>query len=365
MSNNQTATAAATADYIPPYPPLVDTHGRTFDYMRVAVTEKCNLRCTYCMPEEGVDFMGKDTLLTTDEFLRIIKAVAQMGIRKVRFTGGEPLVRKDIVRMVEETAATPGIKIIKMTTNALLLPRYVHRLKEAGLTGLNISLDTLNEEKFLRITRRKGLKETLDAIDEAVEVGIPSVKINLVAMRGFNDDELLDFCEYTKDHPVTVRFIEFMPFDYEQMWETGGNFLSAEQMCNMIKEAYPNIEDSSGTRTEHHMFKIPGYAGKVGVIPAFTRSLCVNCSRIRLTSDGNIRNCLYSDKEFGLRDMIREGCSDEDIMEKFREAFQQKAKDGFIAKKESEEKPVDISALTKKGDDSTLHVRKSMTQIGG
>lgn len=337
------------------YAPLQDTFGRTFDYVRIAITEKCNLRCTYCMPEEGVDFKDGEQILSTDEILRVIRVLGQLGVKKVRFTGGEPLVRKDIIQLVEGAVNTPGIKAVHMTSNGIIFPKYAQALKDAGLTGVNISLDTLESEKFKKITRRPGEDKVQESIRLAIKLGFPRVKINNVVMRGFNDDELDIFTELTKELPVTVRFIEFMPFDANQIWETGEYFLSAESMIKHLKLRYPNIELASGTRTEHHIFQVPGYKGKIAIIPAFTRSLCGNCSRIRLTADGGIRNCLYSDQEFSLMSLVRSGCSDEEIVSVFRRAFREKAKDGFESKKRSamQESVVKFSGRT------------SMTQIGG
>ena len=338
-----------------PLPPLQDRYGRTFDYVRIAVTEKCNLRCTYCMPEEGVDFQGKEKILHSDEILRIIGILGRLGIKKVRFTGGEPLVRKDIVDLVAGAVATPGIKAVHVTSNGLLFDRYAKRLFEAGLTGVNISLDTLDAEKFVRITRREGLEKVKDSIKLALDMGFPRVKVNVVLMRGFNEGELKDFTELARDHRLTIRFIEFMPFDGHQIWETGGHFASAESLVKQIETLYPGIQPAPGTRTEHHVFQGPGHQGKIAVIPAFTRSLCGNCSRIRVTADGNVRNCLYSDKEYSLRELIRSGGSDDDIVAVFRKAFDEKEKDGFEAKKASSTQQVSIKDIG----------RVSMTQIGG
>jgi len=337
------------------FAPLQDTFGRTFDYVRIAITEKCNLRCTYCMPEEGVDFKNGEQILTTDEILRVIDVLARMGVKKVRFTGGEPLVRKDIVKLVEGAANTPGIKGVHMTTNGIIFPKYAKDLRDAGLTGVNISLDTVEADKFHKITRRPGEDKVMDAIQHAVDLGFPRVKINNVMMRGFNDDEFYTFTEMTKEMPVTVRFIEFMPFDAHQIWETGEHFLSAESMIKLLDDRYPGIRESTGTRTEHHIFQVPGYQGKIAIIPAFTRSLCGNCSRIRLTADGGIRNCLYSDQEFSLFEQVRSNCTDEDIVTTFRRAFQEKSKDGFESKKKAAMREQTVS----------FSGRSSMTQIGG
>jgi molybdenum cofactor biosynthesis protein A len=338
-----------------PLPPLQDRFGRTFDYVRIAVTEKCNLRCTYCMPEEGVDFQGKEKILHSEEILRIIGVLGRMGIKKVRFTGGEPLVRKDIVDLVAGAVATPGIKAVHLTSNGLLFDRYAQRLLDAGLTGVNISLDTMDSEKFVRITRREGLEKVKESIEQALDMGFPRVKVNVVLMRGFNEGELEDFTELARDHRLTIRFIEFMPFDGNQIWETGGHFASAESLVKQIETLYPGIQPAPGTRTEHHIFQGPGHAGKIAVIPAFTRSLCGNCSRIRVTADGNVRNCLYSDQEYGLRELIRAGGSDDEIVDVFRKAFAEKEKDGFESKKTSSAQQVAVKDIG----------RTSMTQIGG
>ncbi|MDH5546320.1 MAG: GTP 3',8-cyclase MoaA [Gammaproteobacteria bacterium] len=337
------------------YAPLKDTFGRTFDYVRIAITEKCNLRCTYCMPEEGVDFKNGEQILTADEILRVVRVLAEMGVKKVRYTGGEPLVRKDIVKLVAGAANTPGIKGVHVTTNGIIFPKYAKQLREAGLTGVNISLDTIDPQKFHDITRRPGEDKVLESIELASKLGFPRVKVNNVVMRGFNDGELEVFTEMTKDKTITVRFIEFMPFDANQIWETGEYFLSAESMIKFLKNRYPDIEIASGTRTEHHIYQVPGYKGKIAIIPAFTRSLCGNCSRIRLTADGGIRNCLYSDQEFSLMELLRGGCTDEEIVAMFRRAFREKAKDGFEAKKRSAMRE---SVVKFEG-------RTSMTQIGG
>jgi cyclic pyranopterin phosphate synthase len=357
------SVSAPQPEYLPPahpLPPLQDRHGRTFDYVRIAVIEQCNLRCTYCMPEEGVKFKEKDMVLRTDEILRLVEVLARMGVRKVRYTGGEPTVRPDIVDIVARTARTPGVKAVHMTTNGILFPKYAKPLREAGLFGVNISLDSLQAEKFETITRRSGVEKVLESIDLAVELGFPRVKVNVVLMRGFNEDELIDFCELTKDRPITVRFIEFMPFDAHQIWEKGEHFASAADLCGQIETHYKaqGLEPSKGTRTEHHIYQVPGYAGKFGVIPAFTRSLCGNCSRIRVTADGSIMNCLYSEDPYPLREMIRRGASDDDIVALFRKAFDEKHKDGFEAKKAA-------SVAAKINVSDINRSRASMTQIGG
>jgi len=355
MSNDSVKQDQAVGS---PLPPLQDRHGRTFDYVRIAVIEQCNLRCTYCMPEEGMDFKEKDMVLRTNEIQRVVSSLARMGVKKVRYTGGEPLMRPDIVDIVESSVKTPGIKGVHLTTNGLLFPRYAEDLRKAGLMGVNISLDSLHEDKFETITRRKGLDKVLESIDLAVDLGFPRVKVNVVLMRGFNEDELIAFCEMTKDKPITMRFIEFMPFDAHQIWENGQHFASAADLTAQIEKHYTGIAPADGTRTEHHIYRVPGYAGKIAVIPAFTRSLCGNCSRIRVTADGSIMNCLYSESPYMLKDLLRRGGSDEDMIALFREAYGDKHIDGFEAKKAA-------SIAAKVNVSDINRSRPSMTQIGG
>ncbi|MCH8010715.1 MAG: GTP 3',8-cyclase MoaA [Candidatus Marinimicrobia bacterium] len=325
---------------------LLDQHGRVFDYLRIAVNEKCNLRCIYCMPEEGIDFKPVEKCLTTDEILRLISIAASLGVRKIRFTGGEPLIYKELVPLIREVASIPGIKSIHVTTNGLLLQKMAEDLLAAGVDGVNISLDTLHQDRFEEITRRKGLEKVLGGLSLALRIGFPSVKVNMVAMRSFNEDEIGDFVELTKENHLAVRFIELMPFDAHQIWNTG-KFLGADRILETLHSLYPQLNRVTGSATEEHVFRVPGFKGKVAVIPSFTRSFCGNCNRIRLTADGRIRNCLYSDNEFNVRDLMRNGAMDEEIGRMFRQAMWVKPKDGW-------------EALKTNGNH-----RESMTQIGG
>jgi len=328
---------------------ITDRFGRTFDYLRIAVTERCNLRCVYCMPEEGVAFQDASHLLTNDEILRVVRVATGLGVGKIRYTGGEPLVRKDFVPLVAATAALPGVTSIHMTTNGVLFGDAARALHAAGLDGANISLDTLRADRFLTMTRRTGLEKVLDAIHLAVALGIPSVKVNVVAMRGFNDDEIPAFATLTRELPVTVRFIELMPFDEHQVWKRG-RFFGAERIVAALRAAVPALQTSDGSSTEEHVFRAPGHAGKLAVIPAFTRSLCGACNRIRLTADGQIRNCLYSDREFDLRTALRAGASDAALADLLCDAMALKLVDGWAAQRDAEH---------------ASHHRTSMTQIGG
>ena len=325
---------------------LIDRFGRTFNYLRIALNEMCNLRCIYCMPEEGIQFKSKNEMMTTEEILRIITVVSELGVNKIRFTGGEPLLRKDLVELVEKTSLISGINSVNMTTNGVLLKQYAADLQGSGLSGINISIDTLNPEKYIQITRRDELGRALEGLEAAKTAGILSIKINVVALRGFNDSEIVEFVELTKNYPLTVRFIELMPFDAHQIWKTG-KFFSAENIQKELKNHFPNIKTTDGTATEHAIFQVPDYAGKVAVIPAYSRNLCGNCNRIRLTADGKIRNCLYAHNEFDLRDLMRSGGTEEEMKELILLAMGKKLFDGWAAQKA--------------GNNN----RESMTQIGG
>jgi cyclic pyranopterin phosphate synthase len=330
-----------------------DRFGRVFDYLRIAVTDRCNLRCVYCMPESGVDFARHDRLLRTNEILRVIRVASKLGVGKVRYTGGEPLVRNDILKLVEGAVQTPGIRSVHLTTNGMLLPALAKPLRRAGLHGVNISLDTLDPERFNRCTRRTGLEQVLAGLEEVLALRFPSVKVNVVAMRGFNDDEMSAFVELTREAPITVRFIELMPFDASQIWRTG-RFLSMERMLAGFTQLYPQREVVDGSSTEHMTFRLPGCAGSVAFIPSYTRDFCNDCTRIRLTADGRIRNCLYSEEEFGILGHLRQGGTDGDIAQTLKDAMWAKPEDGRAAQQQ---------ASTRQGPDG--RIRESMAQIGG
>lgn len=325
---------------------IQDPFGRSFTYLRIALNEQCNLRCIYCMPDEGIVFRKEDKLLTSDEIIRVIEITAKMGVSKIRFTGGEPLLRKDLPKLIRFANNIIGIESIHLTTNGLLLGKHIEQLEDAGLTGINISLDTLKPEKFKVITRRDGLNLVLDGLNKAIQSGIPSIKVNMVAMRDFNNDELLDFVALTRENDITVRFIELMPFDSHQIWKTG-KFYGADYIVSDLKNQIETIESVDGSRTEHHVFRVKGYEGKVAVIPAYSRTLCGECNRIRMTADGKLLNCLYSREETNIRDAMRNGVSDEEIEQMFRKTMWKKFYDGWEAQNQGEDR------------------RESMTQIGG
>ena len=327
-------------------PKIVDKHDRIFNYLRLAVNEYCNLRCIYCMPKEGLPFRNKNELLSTQEIKKLIEVSEQLGVSKIRFTGGEPLLRKDISKLVEYAVNLNGVKSVHLTTNGILLNKYLKDFELAGLSGINISLDTLRSDRFIKITRRDNLKEVLENIQLAIKSNIPSIKINVVAMRNFNDDELMDFVNLTIENDITVRFIELMPFDSRQIWKTG-KFYKAKDILKDIQEKSNEIRLIDGSSTEYYALQIHGAKGKVAVIPSYTRSLCGMCNRIRITADGKLLNCLYSEDGFNLKKIIQNGGSDEEIRSIILKSFINKYKDGWLAQNSNENQ------------------RESMSQIGG
>ncbi|MBP3384211.1 MAG: GTP 3',8-cyclase MoaA [Firmicutes bacterium] len=280
---------------------MIDNYNRQINYLRVSVTDKCNLRCRYCMPEEGVPHREHKDMMTVDETFMAIKAAAELGIKKIRITGGEPLVKRGIINLCREVAEIPGIEEVCMTTNGILLPQMAEDLKAAGVDRLNISLDTLDPEKFHYITRVGQLQDVLDGMKAAEEAGFENTKINCVLMGGFNDDEIEDFVNLTREKPIEVRFIELMPigggigFDKQQ-------FVSCEEVLKRVPELEPMNQEDGVAK----LYKIPGAPGRVGLIRPISCEFCEGCNKIRLTADGKIKPCLHSDLEIPLKGLMQE-----------------------------------------------------------
>ncbi len=292
---------------------MQDSFGRTIDYLRISVTDRCNLRCRYCMPEEGVPPLGHDAILSYEELLRVARAAADLGVRKFRVTGGEPLVRKGIVDFIARLTALPGAPEVALTTNGLRLAEMAAPLKGAGLSRINVSLDTLRPERFREITRRDGLDQVLRGIEAAENVGLSPVKVNMVPIRGVNDDEIEDFARLTLERPLEVRFIEFMPvsggLDYPPE-----SLVPAEEIRERLNTLAPLEEiPRSGPAGPALLFTYPGAAGRLGIIPAVSGHFCGECNRLRLTADGRIRPCLFSQEEIDLRDALRGNVTDEEL----------------------------------------------------
>ncbi|KNC46435.1 molybdenum cofactor biosynthesis protein C [Thecamonas trahens ATCC 50062] len=292
---------------------LRDSFGRDHTYLRISLTEKCNLRCTYCMPEEGVELSPAATMLTDDEIVALASLFAKEGVEKIRLTGGEPLVRRSAVEVVERLAAIEGISSVGMTTNGLLLRRKLDPLLEAGLTALNISLDTLDPHKFTLMTRRLGFERVMEGIERAADSALPTmVKINCVLMRGVNDDEVLDFVELTRELPVDVRFIEYMPFDGNRWNDT--KMVPYAELLETIRGAHPSlVREADAPNDTSKAWRVPGYAGRIGCISSMTEHFCGSCNRLRLLADGSLKVCLFGNTEISLRDALRAGATDDDL----------------------------------------------------
>ncbi|KAJ2505684.1 hypothetical protein IWW47_001938, partial [Coemansia sp. RSA 2052] len=298
-------------------PVLNDLFGRFHNYLRISVTEKCNLRCQYCMPEEGIDLTANDKLLTTDEIIRVARIFVQQGVDKIRLTGGEPTVRRDIIDLVRglDELRPLGLRKIAMTTNGIALRRKLPLLREAGLDGLNISLDTRDPHKFEVFTRRRGCEQVLRAIDEAGKLGFDFVKVNVVVMRGQNDDEVPAFVEMTHDDAVDVRFIEYMPFDGNRWGRQ--KLVGYQELLDKLRPIYGDGIEQLPLEDNHTAkgYRIKGYRGQFGFITSMTKSFCSTCNRVRVLADGNLKVCLFGNTEVSLRDLLRAGASDADVVD--------------------------------------------------
>ncbi|XP_055686743.1 molybdenum cofactor biosynthesis protein 1 isoform X2 [Lutzomyia longipalpis] len=305
-------------------PTLTDTFGRNHTYLRISLTERCNLRCQYCMPEEGVQLTRREELLSTEEMFKLAELFVREGVRKIRLTGGEPTVRKDIVDIVGGLKKIPQLESVSITTNALILTRILVPLQRAGLDGLNISLDSLIPGKFERITRRKGFERVIAGIDLAIQLGYRP-KVNCVVMKGLNEEEIVDFVAFTQDRNVDVRFIEYMPFTGNK-WETD-KMVSFRDMMTRIKEKFPDFHAlPNGPNDTSKAFKVPTFAGQVGFITSMTEHFCGTCNRLRITADGNLKVCLFGNTEISLRDALRGGCSESDLIAMISAAVNRKKK---------------------------------------
>ncbi|XP_073045300.1 GTP 3',8-cyclase, mitochondrial-like [Primulina eburnea] len=293
---------------------LVDSFGRLHTYLRISLTERCNLRCQYCMPAEGLELAPSTRLLYQNEIIRLADLFVSSGVTKIRLTGGEPTIRKDIEEICLQLSSLNGLKTLAMTTNGLILANKLPRLRECGLSLLNISLDTLVPAKFEFMTRRKGHDRVMKAIDAAIELGYNPVKVNCVVMRGFNDDEICDFVELTREKPINVRFIEFMPFD-GNVWNVKKLVPYSEMLDIMVKKftGLQRIQDDP-TETAKN-FRIDGHLGMVSFITSMTEHFCAGCNRLRLLADGNFKVCLFGPSEVSLRDPLRHGAVDNELKE--------------------------------------------------
>jgi GTP 3',8-cyclase len=301
---------------------LSDSFGRIATDLRVSLTDKCNLRCAYCMPPEGLDWLPSAELLTDDEVVRLIRvAVERLGVREVRFTGGEPLLRRGLVGIVARTAGLRPCPEISLTTNGIGLKRSAGALREAGLDRVNVSLDTLRPETFRKLARRDRLSDVLDGLAAAAEAGLGPVKVNAVLMRGLNDDEAAPMLRFCLDHGYELRFIEQMPLDAQHGWKRA-EMVTADEILGALGREFALTPDDPATRgsAPAEAFVVDGGPARVGVIASVTRPFCGNCDRVRLTADGQVRNCLFARTESDLRGPMRAGASDADLASRWQRA---------------------------------------------
>lgn len=317
---------------------MKDSFEREITYLRLSVTERCNLRCRYCMPEDGVCKKSHAEMLTEDEMIQAVKAAAVLGIQKLRITGGEPLVKKNILSICRRASAVEGIRETCLTTNATLLPQFAKPLHEAGVSRLNISLDTLNAEKYAYITRHGALGDALKGIEAALAAGFDKIKINAVLVGGFNDDEITDLAALTMRYPVDVRFIELMPmYDNEEFGPKA--YVPGKAVLAALPEAAP-VDPDGGVAS---LYRLPGAQGNIGLISAVSNHFCAECNRIRLTADGKLKPCLHSAQEYNIK-----GLGYEEMLETMRQA---------ILAKPARHVPLSAKEVSEAG--------RSMNQIGG
>jgi GTP 3',8-cyclase len=305
--------------------PLVDSFGRIHTNLRVSVTDHCNLRCFYCMPADHAEFMDRTELLTFAEIERFVRVAVTLGINKVRLTGGEPLVRRDIHKLVARIAVISGIKDVGLTTNGILLADQAKPLWDAGLRRLNVSLDALDPVKFKQITRRDGYEKVIDGIHAAQRIGFHPIKVNAVSVRGLTEEQVVPMGHFARRTGVELRFIEYMPLDADCAWQRGKVLFASEIIDLLSKEILPlvplNGQDRSAPATE---FQFADGVGRVGFIASVSQPFCKNCNRFRITADGKLRNCLFSLEEIDVRGIIRRGGSDDEIAGAIRESIEAK-----------------------------------------
>ncbi|MFT5737966.1 MAG: molybdenum cofactor biosynthesis protein A [Maribacter sp.] len=326
---------------------LIDNHNREINYLRLAVTDRCNLRCNYCMPAEGINFAKNDTLFTIDELARLSTILVSQGINKLRITGGEPFVRKDLMVLLRHLAGLDGLEDISITTNATLIGPYIDELKTLGIKNMNVSLDAIDKATFERITRRDQYDTVHNNLLRLISEGF-NVRINFIALEGQNTQDIIPILELAKHYDVSVRYLEEMPFNggsktFESIaWDY-------KRILEYIREVYPDYYKLESPATSTSMnYKIPGFKGTFGVIPSFSRTFCGSCNRLRISATGDVITCLYAKASMNLRDILRQPNSEENIKKEILKAVGSRAKTGF----EAQEKYADVFS-------------NSMTSIGG
>ena len=327
--------------------PLVDSWGREIRSLRVSVTDKCNFRCRYCMPAEGLEWLPREEILSFEEIARLVRVLSEMGVDEVRLTGGEPLVRRDLPVLVSFLAEIPGVRDLSLTTNGVLLDRLASPLVEAGLRRLNVSLDSLSHVRFAEITRRDALDRVLAGLEEAERYReLRPIKVNCVAMRGFTEEEVPALAELARRKPYVVRFIEFMPLDADEAWRED-EVLTGGEIRALIEERWPLVEIPAKPSSTARRFRFADGAGEIGFVNPVSEPFCSSCDRIRLTADGQLRTCLFSRREWDLKTPLRDGSSDEELAARIRFAIRHK------------------ELKHKINDPGFVRASRSMSQIGG
>ena len=327
---------------------LLDSFGRQITYLRLAVTDRCNLRCQYCMPAQGIDIVDRKELLTFKEMYRITRVLSELGVNKVRLTGGEPFVRKDFINLVESLSFNDHLEEINITTNGALVKDHIADLENYKVKSINLSIDSLKPDKFLQITRRDQFSRVWEAYTALLESSL-QLKLNVVVQSGFNTDEIVDFIELTRESDVSVRFIEEMPFNGKGQRSVSENW-NFNRIIQKITDHFSDFDPVPSPKSSTSKnFKVRGYRGTFGIIPAFTRTICHDCNRIRITATGMYKNCLFDDGVLDLRQYLRNGASDQDLKQLFINTVQKKPKDGFVAE----------------ANRKTGGVSESMSTIGG
>jgi GTP 3',8-cyclase len=300
--------------------PLIDTLGRVHTNLRLSVTDRCNIRCFYCMPDENVRFLPRREILTFEEIERFVRVAAALGVNKLRLTGGEPLVRSGLAELVERLAAVEGIFDIALTTNGILLEEQAQALKDAGLTRINISLDALTEETFRKIARRDGLDRVLAGIAAAKAAGFKKIRLNAVAIKGITESEVVPLANFARQQGMEMRFIEFMPLDAENHWQHD-QVLTGQEIRRQIEAAIGPLEAAQRTDPSQPAtdFRFADGSGTIGFINPVTQPFCEDCNRLRLTAEGKIRNCLFSTTEWDARALLRGGGTDKDLTQLLRD----------------------------------------------
>ena len=325
---------------------LRDTFSRVIDYMRISITDRCNLRCVYCMPQKGVDLFEHKEILSYEEILRVVGVAASLGVRKIRITGGEPLVRKNILHLISSLKNISGIEDISLTTNGILLEKYAGGLAEAGLNRINVSLDSLLTDRYKEITRGGDISPVMKGIDAAEKAGLLPLKINMVPIRHLNDDEIAHFALMTLNTPRHVRFIEFMPIGSRDLWNDE-IYISTDEIRKTVEKIGPLIPVRHRKAGPARYFRFEGAPGVIGFISALTHHFCGDCNRLRLTADGRLRPCLFSETEIDLKPALRKQSSDREIERLLRLAIEVKPEGHNIDQRD------DLSSL------------KNMSRIGG